>query len=416
MLLLLKGGRNVKQQPITTSTKKLQWNKHTVFLILGIVAIAMTLRMPLTMVGPIIGFIRENLGISNVVAGFLTTIPLLAFAIVSPLTPKIAKRFSLELTLWMATLLLITGITIRSFSSTTTLIIGTILIGIAISFGNVLIPSFFKLKFPFQIGLLTGIYTVAMNASAGLGAGLSYPIALHKSFGWQGALGVSVIIAIIAFVIWLPQLRVKKQPLTQHVATTQHIEQPLWRSPLAWAVTFAMGLQSFIFYTTSAWIPEIVISQGMDAERAGWMVSIIQLSQIPMTFFMPIAASKMASQHPLVALFTLFYIIGFTGLYMEWTELAVVWMIFLGFGGGSSFALAMMFFTLRTKTAYEAAVLSGFAQSIGYSLAATGPILFGYLYDFTNNWDIPIIVFFIITALLFFSGMRAGKNEYIHSR
>ena len=122
----------------------------------------------------------------------------------------------------------------------------------------------------------------------------------------------------------------------------------------------------------------------MDAERAGWMVSVIQLSQIPMTFFMPIAASKMASQRPLVALFTLFYIIGFTGLYMEWTELAVVWMIFLGFGGGSSFALAMMFFTLRTKTAYEAAVLSGFAQSIGYSLAATGPILFGYLYDFTK--------------------------------
>lgn len=394
----------------THSSKKIRWTGMTLLLVVGIILIASTLRTPLTVVGPIISFIRDGLGISNVLAGFLTTIPLLAFAIVSPFAPALARKFGLELTLLLSTLLIAIGIILRSFGSTELLLFGTVLIGVAISFGNVLIPGLLKLKFPYHVGLLMACYTVSMNLSAGTGAGMSYPLA-NSSLGWQGALAIPIVLVVITIVIWLPQLKFNKP---EPAVITTKARTPLWKSPVTWAVTGAMGLQSMLFYTTAAWIPEIYITQGLEADQAGWMFSIMQISQIPMALLVPILAGKMKSQRPLVFMFTAFYLIGFIGLVMEWTNLAVLWMLFLGLAGGASFGLAMMFFTLRTRTAYEAADLSGFAQSFGYLLAATGPILFGYLYDVFGGWEIAGWLFIVVVLLLFVSAFTASKDKFVN--
>ncbi|KOP71494.1 transporter [Lysinibacillus sp. FJAT-14745] len=388
----------------------MSWKGTTLLLVIGVICIASTLRMPLTVVGPIISFIREDLGISNVLAGFLTTIPLLAFAIISPFVPIVARKFGLELTLFSSTILLALGIVLRSLGTTSVLVFGTVLIGIAISFGNVLIPGLLKLKFPYHIGLLMAFFTMSMNLTAGLGAGISYPIA-NSSFGWQGALAIALVLVVLTILIWIPQLKFNKPEPA--VETTKE-RTPLWKSPVTWAVTGAMGLQSLLFYTTAAWIPEIYTAQGLAADRAGWMFSIMQFSQVPMALAVPIIASKMTSQRPLVLMFTVFYLVGFIGLVMEWTSLAVLWMVLLGLAGGASFSLAMMFFTLRTRTAFEAADLSGFAQSLGYLLAAIGPILFGYLHDLFGGWNIAGWLFVVVVLILSLCSFRASKNEYVN--
>ncbi|KFL42515.1 transporter [Lysinibacillus sp. BF-4] len=392
-------------------SRKINWRGKTLILIIGIILMAMTLRLPLTVVGPIIEFIREGLGISNVLAGFLTTIPLLAFALVSPFVPRISRTIGIELSLFISMLLLAAGIALRSVGMTSLLLVGTIIIGVAISFGNVLLPSFFKLKFPFHVGLMMGIYSVAMNVSGGFGAGLSHPIA--NTTNWQIALAFPIIIVMIASLVWSPQLRNNDR---MQATTTTAPKLKLWRSPLAWAVTLAMGLQSFIFYTTGAWLPAIFVSQGMAADKAGWMVAIMLLAQLPLTFIMPVLADKLKNQRPIVIVLTLLYTIGFVGIALGFTDYTVLWMICIGSAGGSSFSLAMMLFTLRTKTAYAAADLSGFAQSIGYLLAASGPVIFGWLYDQTGNWQLPIYVFLVVVAILFGSGWYAAGNKYVEEQ
>ncbi|MEK4630216.1 MFS transporter [Solibacillus sp. FSL R7-0682] len=389
--------------------KKLSSNQSILLFIIAIFLFATTLRTPLTVVGPIIEFIRDDLSISNVLAGFLTTIPLLAFAIVSPFAARIARKLGMEWTLFYSVVLLCIGILFRSLGATSTLLIGTVLIGVAIAFGNVLIPSYFKLKYPLHIGLLTGIYSVSMNISAGLAAGFSHPIA--SSVGWEFALGFSLILGLLTLIIWVPILKDSK--VEMKFAQTNAPKKQMWKSPLAWAIAAAMGFQSLIFYCSSAWLPDIFISQGMNAQRAGWMGSIMQLSQIPLTFIIPIIAGKLQSQRPIVVLFTVFYFIGFTGVLMEWTSLAVLWMVFLGFAGGASFGLVLMFFTLRTETAFEAADLSGFAQSIGYLIAAVGPVLFGFVHDVTNSWTMPIAIFLIVSGLLFVASFISAKKQYV---
>ncbi len=388
---------------------KSQW-----ILLAGILFLAATIRSPLTSVGPIIGNIRDQLQISNSLAGFLTTIPLLAFAIVSPFTPRIAKRFGMSRTLFYAMIILFAGIVMRSVGTSTLLLIGTFLIGVGIAFANVLLPSLLKLSFPLHIGLMTGLYSVSMSISATLASGIAAPIANQTTYGWQGALGIWGIITLLAIIVWIPQIQKKKEviKLGKKDKTTKPAI-PLWRSPLAWSITVFMGLQSFLFYTTASWIPVVLQTGGMTDEAAGWMLALVQLAQLPMMFNIPVVADKLRDQRVIVIAIFICYMIGYGGVQFGSESLTALWMIFIGLGGGSAFGLAMMFFTLRTNTPDQAASISGMAQSIGYTLAAVGPVLFGLLHDYTNSWTAPLYTFMIVATILFISGMYAAKRRYI---
>lgn len=405
-----KGGVQHLTQETARQSKRLPWNRNTWILVLGIIFISSTLRSPLTSVGPIISYIKEGLGMSNVLAGFITTIPLLAFAIVSPFAPKFARRFGFERTLLVAMVILAAGIFIRSIGNTSFLLLGTALIGIAIAFGNVLLPALIKLRFPLQVGLLTALFTVAMNISASVAAGISYPIA-STAFGWKGALVFWAVLVTIAFLVWLPQLR--QQMVFKENHDHMKPSKPMWKYPLTWAITFSMGLQSLLFYTTAAWIPAMLESQGMSANQAGWMFSIMQFSQLPMTFLIPILAGRKSDQRSLVVLFTIFYIVGFTGILMNLTSLTILWMILIGLAGGASFGLAMMFFSLRARNAFEAAEISGTAQSIGYLLAATGPVLYGYIHDLFDSWHSANLLYIVTVIGLCISAWISAKNRFV---
>lgn len=253
-----------------------------------------------------------------------------------------------------------------------------------------------------------------MNISAAIAVGISNPIATNTTWGWQGALCVSVILTLITLVVWTPLLRGEKVNLaTLSNSTTDVPEIKIWKKPLAWAIAISMGFQSLLFYCSISWVPEILASQGYSADKAGWLTSMMQMAQIPMTFLIPIIAEKLRSQRPIVYMFTTLYIIGFSGLLLGLTDFTAVWMICIGLAAGASFGIIMMLFTLRTKTAYEAAQISGFAQSIGYLLAAAGPVLFGLLHDTTGSWNTPNILFIISAIILFFTAFVSAKDRYL---
>lgn len=387
---------------------KQQTTLATALFIVSVMFIAMTLRTPLTAVGPVIPLIRDDLGISNVLAGFLTTIPLLAFAIISPFVARIARKVSIERTLFFALLLLASGIVLRAFTDISGILFGTFFIGIAIAFGNVLMPSYMKLRMPLKVGVMMAVYSMSMNISASIAAGISYPIA-ETSWNWRGSLSFALIFIIIAIIIWLPQLKKKS---SMHAPTTSR-SLPLSKSLLAWAIAAMMGIQSLLFYSTSAWVPDILASHGFSASEAGWLSSLMLIAQLPMTFITPILASRASMHVPITIGLCVSYMIGFVGLYFGWTSLAPLSMICIGLAGGASFSLVMMLFTMRTESIYTSAELSGFAQSTGYLLAAIGPITFGWLHDVTNSWNMTIFAFMLCVAVFLVSGLYASRNKTI---
>jgi CP family cyanate transporter-like MFS transporter len=70
--------------------------KQGVLLIAGILMIATTLRVTFTGAAPLLDTIRHDYGLSTAQTGLLTTLPLLAFALISPLAAGLARRIGME--------------------------------------------------------------------------------------------------------------------------------------------------------------------------------------------------------------------------------------------------------------------------------------------------------------------------------
>lgn len=385
-------------------------------IVAAIVCIAVNLRAPLTSVGPLVGLIKDHLHISNTSAGLITTVPLLAFALFSPFVPRLGHKIGVELLIFLSILGLTAGITLRSLSGVAALFIGTAVLGLAISVCNVLLPSLIKREFPKRIGLMTGMYSISMNLFGAIASGISVPVAVGLGLGWQGALGVWGLLSIVSIGCWLPYMKRRRHAGSAAVSNqSEGGAVNVWRSALAWQVTLFMGLQSTLFYVLIAWLPELLVQQGVSASQSGWYLSIMQLALLPFTFIVPIVAGRMSSQRSLVIIMSILLIIGTGGLLAGDPGWMVVWIVVLGVGGGFAFGLSMMFFGLRTQNARQAAALSGMAQSVGYLLAAGGPTLFGLLHDITNGWKVPLVTLVGIAVLLGVFGLGAARDRYVGS-
>src|SRR5215213_6100610 len=381
-------------------------------LVLGIVLLAANLRPALTGVAPLIGQIRADTGISNGVAWLLTTLPLLAFGLLSPIAPHVARRFGMERVLLASLLVLAVGILLRWAGAVPALFLGTVVLGAAIAVANVLLPSLVKREFPGHAGLMTSVYSTSLGISAAVAAGVSVPLTQLADIGWRGALAVWTIPVLLASVAWLPQLGRSDHPADPAVRSSPGVRD-LWRSPLAWQVTLFMGLQSLAYYVTLTWLPEILQAEGMGAARAGWMLGLSQAVAIVTMFLAPMIAERRPSQRGVVVVAVSMSGLGVLGLLVAGSTASTLWVVLLGLGQGASFSLALTFFALRAPDTGHAAALSGMAQSVGYLLAAGGPFLFGVLRDATGSWKVPLALLFAVAVCLLVVGFGAARDAYV---
>jgi cyanate transporter len=378
-----------------------------VLLIAGFLLIAANLRTALTSVGPVLEDIRTELGLSAGIAGFIGTLPLLTFAAVSPQVPRLARRVGVDQLLWAALGLLVVGIVARSLPVAGFLWVGTVLLGVAIAVGNVLLPSLIKRDFPDRVGAVTGLYTAVIGIVAAVAAGVSVPLAGALPGGWRTALGVWAGLVLVAIAVWTPRLSRHDRPAPD----TTKVVTP-WRSPFAWGLSAFMALSACGFYTMLAWLPSILHSYGHSEAGAGWLLLVFQLLGVTTSFIVPPLLTRFADQRAVAAGSALLAMLGYLGLLFV-PSLAVVWVLCTGFAQGALFLLALMFFSLRAADARSSAALSGMGQSIGYLLAAIGPVLFGALHDASDGWRAPLVVLVVVAFLHALTGLWVGRDEHV---
>lgn len=378
-------------------------------LIVGILFIAFNLRPALAGVGPLVGHIRNSTGLPNSMLGLLTTLPLIAFGVVSSFTSLFTRRFGIGGTLLGAMFLLAAGIGIRSLNGIGPLYLGTLLFGVAIALGNVLLPSLVKWKFSSNSGFITSLYVSVMGIGSALASGISIPLADQLHLRWRGSLGVWAISALLAFFIWLPQLNRLKNTEPQH--SYRKAMKALGKSPVAWKIALFMGLQSLTGYVMLAWLPAMLHGRGYNEEFSGWMLSLSQVLGIAGSLVIPLWAGKKRDQGSIIRFLAVLETIGILGLLFPQVGLVGLWVSLIGFVLGGTFGLALLFIVLRSKDAQATTELSGMAQSIGYLIAATGPIIFGSLFDLTGNWNDSLILLLLIVFLKLYTGLDAAKNR-----
>lgn len=386
--------------------------RDSLLVILGILFISFNLRAPITAVGSIVEMIQAEYALSNAAAGFITTLPLIAFAVVSPFVSKLSGKIGHAKTMMLGLLFILLGEAVRSYTGAFGLFIGTAVIGVGIAIGNVIIPAIIKLCFSEKVGMVTSIYTSGMCIFAAVGAGISVPLAKGMNLGWKNALASWFILTVITILIWLPQ--VKQKQMTTGAMQKNVSKTSIWKSKLAWWVTLYMGTQSLLFYSLVAWLPTIVTSKGMSDSFAGSMALMFQLMAIPATLLIPALCDKFKDQRILVAVTCIVYALGMLCFLLGQTQMAmIVAVICMAIGMGGSISLSIAFISLRSPNPARASELSGMSQSAGYLFAALGPIVTGVIFDIQSSWTMPLIIFIVLIAFLAGCGMFAGSNKTV---
>lgn len=385
-----------------TSTAWLTW---------GIMLVGANLRLPITMIPPLLPTIKQTLGLPASMAGMLTTIPLLMFALASPLIAKMGNRRGNEWSLLVALVILLAGSLLRIIPSLTALIAGTLLIGFGISGGNVLLPAIIKDQFPHAIGAKTSLYTGTMGLIASLGTGLAG--LLNQQFNMQITLAAFSLVGVFGLLVWALAFRTLPKKAARQDVQRKNIA--VSRSMLAWWIALFFGLQSFLYYSLLTWLPSLWQAAGFSQIAAGNLATIFQLSGMPATLSIPFIAEKRHGLLYSVWGIMLGFVLGALGILIPGANfgLNVVYALLMGVASGAAFAICIVFFQKKTADAYETASLSGFAQSVGYLFAAVGPVLYGFIQTATGSWDLLLWLTVGLTLLMFVAGLIINANHRI---
>ncbi|WP_020108568.1 MFS transporter [Nocardia sp. 348MFTsu5.1] len=375
-----------------------------IFAALGIMVIAANLRPAVVAVGPLIDDIKASEGFSSAAAGLLTTLPVLFFGLVAPIAPRIAARFGIERTVFGAMALLCIAIVVRMIPNLFALFVGSALAGVAIGICNVVLPALIKRDFSHRSGLMTGLYSMTLSGGAALAAGLTVPIYAAAGDNWRVALGSWALLAALGLILWIPQLS------RIHRISTTPLPASLWRNKIAWAITVFMASQSLIFYTFSAWLPEYLMDRGTSKAAAGGVLALAQTVALLMSLVAPIVAARFRDQRVVTLAFCAVCAIGFVGL-VATDVLTVLWVLLIACGPGAGISLVLLFMVLRSSSTAQTSQVSGMAQSIGYCLAAIGPLAIGALHDITGSWTLAMGVLSLALIPLTGSALVAAKDS-----
>jgi CP family cyanate transporter-like MFS transporter len=228
------------------------------------------------------------------------------------------------------------------------------------------------------------------------------------------SLGLWAVLLIIAIFFWIPQLTGINRHKREKAKLQPRVSASIWSSGIAWQVTFFMGLQSMIYFSMTAWLPEILHSQGLSISTSGWMVTLMQFSGLPANFIIPVLADRLSNQKGIAWGIGGFCLIGIIGLLVGGnTIVLMVSIILLGIALGAAISHSLTLISLRAADAMQASDLSGMAQSVGYLLAAVGPFALGFLFDLYQSWTLPLIMLAIVSVLFTIAGIGAGRNKHV---
>ncbi|MFD0007830.1 CynX/NimT family MFS transporter [Streptomyces sp. NPDC127178] len=405
------------QAPTTTEPATRAWTgTWTVRLVvLGIVLTALNLRPAITSLGALLEEVRDGLGMSGSVAGLLTSVPPLCFAVFGVMAPRLARRFGPGAVVCAGMVAITAGLLLRPYVGSTGGFLAAsalALMGIAVS--NVLMPVIVKRWFPDRVGSMTGLYSMALALGTASAAAVTVPMTEALGGSWQTGLAVWAVLPAVAVLPWIPFVRDRKatSAAPENHARVAAPQLRITRSRTAWALAVYFGLQATGAYITMGWMAQIFRDAGVPAGTAGLLLALTMVMGVPLAFVIPRLATRLPHQGPIVLALGVCGLVGYAGLYLAPVAGAWVWALLLGVSN-CSFPLALTMVGMRARSSAGVAQLSGFAQSTGYLISIPGPLLVGVLYQHSGGWGLPIALMAGLMIPQMAVGVLAGRNRTV---
>lgn len=381
---------------------------------IGIVLLAFTMRPAAVSIGPVLSDIVDDLQLSGVQAGLLTSLPVISFSIFGAATPRLAHRVGPHRLTVFALVAALIGMICRSLVAEPWSFLALSLLALSgMAAVNVLMPSLIKRHFPEWIGLFTAVYTTAMAISVTAASVFTVPIS-QASGSWRYGLATWAVLAALAIGPWLVLARRDRPDGDAAPTATVRLGQ-VARTRLGWAMAVFFGMQSTQAYAVFGWIANLYRDVGFSATDAGLLLGLITGIGIPLSFVIPTLSSRRGAQLPILFTLTGCYLVGYLGLLLAPMSLAWLWATLVGIGT-CIFPLILTLIGLRARTAAGTAALSGFTQSIGYLLSAAGPFTVGLLHDLTDGWTASLVLLLVLLVPMVVAGTIACRSGLLEDQ
>ncbi|KGJ79765.1 ABC transporter permease [Cryobacterium roopkundense] len=367
--------------------------------LVGILLVAANMRTAVAALSPIATRIDADIPLDVVTLGVLGMLPPVCFAVFGIFAPVFARSLGLERLLVVALLALLVGHLARGLSvSLTGLLLGSAITFAGLGIGNVLLPPLVKKYFPDRVGLMTSLYVLVVSLSALIPPLVAVPVA--DAFGWRMSLGMWMVLSLLALVPWITMIvrhRTEKLPNPVVEEADSAVLGRIWGSSIAWAIALVFAMSSLNAYAFFAWLPQLLIdTAGVSAAQAGTLLAVYAGMGIPCALVIPVLTARMKNVGVLIYVGVALFIAGDLGLLLAPGTLTWLWVVCAGLGP-LFFPLALVLINLRTRTHTGSVALSGFVQSIGYTIGAFGPLVFGLLHEASGGWTWPLL-FLLATA------------------
>jgi CP family cyanate transporter-like MFS transporter len=370
-------------------------------LITAILLLALNLRGPLVAVSAVVDPIRADLGIDAATAGLFTSLPVLCFGLATPLASALLARAGLSRGVLIALALLLAGIVVRSLDGLPAAVIGTLLLGLAITTGNVAVPVVIGRDLPRHAGAVLGAYTAALNVGSMLTLSLTVPIAAVT--GWRAALAVWGALVVVAAAVWWWATRHPGPEPAPAEDTPACRPAAWWRRPVAWVLTAAFAGQAFAYYSVTAWLPQLLRDElAMPDATAGASASVFQIAALSGAFGVPVLLRYARPRVTVLVVCAAWTTIPL-GLLLA-PELWTVWFIVGGAAQGGGMVVVFSLIVRVARDAVESQHFSALVQGGGYTVAAAGPPVIGAVHAATGDWTAPLMVVLAAIALLAVAG------------
>ncbi len=394
------------------------WAGRTVVLI-GIILVSANLRTAATSLSPIVGDVSSEIPLGLVGLGVLGMLPPIMFASAGLFAPRLARRLGLEAAVVVLIVAMIVGFSARAMvSEYWGLFAGTLIALAAAGAGNILLPPIVKRYFPDRIGLVTSLYATAVAVGTTLPPVTAYPIA--DAAGWRVSLAVWAMLAIVSLPPWIAVLVHRRRSLRADIDIAPELEEPepalmgrIWHSRVAWAITIVFALTSFQAYSLFAWLPQLLVDQvGVSALEAGLLLGFWGMLGMLASFAAPILVARLSNVGWVMHIGATGFILGYLGLLLAPGVSPWLWIALCGVGQ-LIFPACLALINLRTRTHDGSIALSGFAQGIGYLIAALGPLLVGLLHDVTGGWVASLSLMSGAAVLFIYFGIVLRKPRFV---
>lgn len=384
----------------------------TVFAFVAVLVAALNLRTAIVSVGAVLDEIIVAFDASETTAGIITAIPGLAFAVFGVAAVPLARKIGLSGALATGMVIGLIGLASRPWVGdiwSFIFLTGFVVVGIAIA--NILLPAWVKLHGGKNTVALMTVYTSVLGLGSTVGP-LS-ALFFQGTDGWRWAIFVWAFFGLAQVLVWLPMWAGKRYDFPAETVTGG-TRGKIWTSPTAVFIMLFFGLQSMNAYIQMGWLPKILVDSGVSAGNASLALAILGVLGIIGGFIMPVTIARTRDHHlaRLPIFFAVSMLIGYLGIWFLPTQAWWLWSFFLGVGA-LCFPMAIALIPARTRDPRVTASLSGFAQPVGYLLAAMGPLLVGAMFQVVGSWGPILAILAAGTVVLGAVGYRAARNRMV---